>query len=334
MSYNQPPPNPYGQQPQGGGGYGQPQQPDAYGRQGGYGQGGYGQPQPPQQGGYGQPGPYGQAQGQPGYGYPQQAPQAPYGPPPQQDPYGQQPPYGYGQPPGAPQGGGGGRRTGIVIGTVVALAAVAAGAFFLVKGSGGDDSAGSVTNDGKHYKLAAPATVGTDFQKDRDTTEDTALTAKDKAEFEAMGVQNPQSTSSTYKSGSGLTVKGLNFEGVWGTVKNPSTVPDAAFATVAKQGDDGDTKTEMVGSPQSFKPAGLDNAVLKCQKMKITPKSATSTGPKSITLPVCVWADYSTVGVVSISDTAAVLTGKDGGTLEDAANVTAQLRKGALVQIP
>ncbi len=118
MSYQQPPGgqppnNPYGQPPQGGGyppqppqGYGQPpQQP---------GQGGYSQPPPPQ--GYGQPprppagAPYGQPPQQPGQGGypPQDRPTQGYGQPPQAppagNPYGQPPANPYAQP---PQGQGG-----------------------------------------------------------------------------------------------------------------------------------------------------------------------------------------------------------------------------------
>jgi len=337
MSYNQPPPNPYGNQSQGGGygqqpgGYGPPQPPQP----GGYGQpqpGGYGQPQQP--GGYGQPEQpgYGQPQPQPGYGYPPPAPapgQAPYG---QQPGYGQQPPYGqtpppYGYPQQQPQGGGG-KKAGIVIGVVVALVAVAAGVFFVTKGGGGGSS---LANDGKKYKLTVPASVG-GYAKQEDTSDDTALTDKDKADFAKMGVSNPQSVSANYQSGSGLTVKALTFEGIWGTVKNPTTVPDDAFATVAKEQDDSETKTEMVGSPQTFTPAGMSDAVLKCQQMKVTPTKPSSTGPKSITVPVCIWADYSTVGVVSVTDATALATGK-GGSLQDAADNAAKVRTAARVQI-
>ena len=82
------------------GGYGRPQQNNAYGRpqQGGYGrpqgQGGYGRPQ---QGGYGRPqgqGGYGRPQGQGGYGRPQQGG---YGRP-QQGGYGRPQQGGYGRP--------------------------------------------------------------------------------------------------------------------------------------------------------------------------------------------------------------------------------------------
>ncbi|MBY8880743.1 hypothetical protein [Actinacidiphila acidipaludis] len=323
MSYNQPPPNPYGQQPQGGG-YGQPQQ-------GGYGQpqppqqGGYGQPQPPQQGGYGQP--------QPGYGYPQQAPQPGYGQVPPQQPYGQpqpqygqQPGYGYPQQPAPPQGGGG-RKTGIIIGVVVALVAVGAGVFFVTRGGGGSGSA--LKDDGKKYKLVTPDSVATEYKKDAGS--DTSLTDSDKSDFQKAGVQNPQGAGADYKSGSGLTVKALNFQGVYGTVKDPEKTVDAAFAQAAKEDNDSSGKTELQGSPQTFHPAGMDDAVLKCQQMKYTPTDS-SGGPKSFTIPVCVWGDYSTIGVIGVSDAASILGGKTQ-SLSDAANIAAQVRKDVRVPL-
>jgi hypothetical protein len=315
MSYNQPPPNPYGQQPQGGG-YGQPQP------------GGYGQPQP-------QPGGYGQPQPQPGYGYPQQAPQPGYGQvPPQQpygqpqQPYGQQPGYGYPQQPAPPQGGGG-KKTGVIIGVVVALVAVGVGVFFATKG-GGSGGSTAIKNDGKQYKIVLPGTVASDYKKD-DGSDSTSLSDKEKSDFAKDGVQNPQGAGADYKSGSGLTVKALNFRGVYGTVKDPEKTVDAAFAEAAKEDDDSDGKTELQGSPQTFHPAGMDDAILKCQQMKYTPTDS-SGGPKSFTIPVCVWGDYSTVGVVGLSDAASILGGKTQ-SLSDAADVTAQVRKDTRVPL-
>jgi hypothetical protein len=316
MSYNQPPPNPYGQQPQGGG-YGQPQP------------GGYGQPQP-QPGGYGQPQPGGYGQPQPGYGYPQQPPQQPaYGGqvPPQQPGYGQVPPQPYGQQPGYgyPQGAppqGGGKKTGLIIGAVVALVAIGVGVFFVTKGGGGGGSA-SIKNDGKQYKLVAQETVASDYTKDSGS--DSSLTDSDKSDFEKAGVQNPTGVGADYKSGSGLTAKALNFQGVYGTVKDPEKTVDLAFAEAAKQDNDSDGKTQLLGSPQTFHPSGTDDAVIKCQQMKYTPTDS-SGGPKSFTIPVCVWGDYSTIGVVGLSDAASILGGKTQ-SLSDAADITAKVRK-------
>ncbi|NUQ96440.1 MAG: hypothetical protein HOY79_07685 [Streptomyces sp.] len=328
MSYNQPPPNPYGQQPQGGG-YGQPQQPPApgYGQpQPGYGQGGYGQPQPG----------YGAQQGQPGYGYPQQAPppqQPPaYGQVPPQQPYGQQPGYGY--PQGAPPQGGG-KRTGIIVGVVVALVAIGAGVFFVTKGSGGGGSA--LKDDGKKYKLITPDTVAGSYTKSSDSSASDGFDDSDIERMKGLGVTNAQKVAANYTSGSQLSGKLLEFSGVYGTVKDPKKVVDGMFADArAKAQSDksssGGSKEELVGGTQTVHPAGADDAVVECQQVKITDTS-TSNG-KSITTSVCMWADYSTVGYVIPVDAAAMMTGS-GGTISvsDGADLTAKVRKDVRVPL-
>jgi hypothetical protein len=309
MSYNEPPPNPYGQQPP----------------QGGYGQqpqGGYGQPQPPQQP-YGQPQPYGQAQGQPGYGYPQQGPsqgpppQAPYGQPPQQ------PGYGYGQPP-APQQSGGGKRTGIIIGAVVALVAIGAGVFFVTK-SDDNGGSGAIKNDGKQYKLVTPPTVAGSYTKSKDGGSGDGFDNDDVTLLKSLGVTNPQRVTAGYTNGSRLTGKLLEFSGVYGKVADPQKVVDGMFADLKKKADkdsgSGSGKTELVGSPQTVHPAGMDDATMKCQNTKY------SQGSKSFTTPICLWADYSTVGyTLPIDMKTATLGSGSGMSINDAAELTAKVR--------
>ncbi|SEN25072.1 hypothetical protein [Actinacidiphila rubida] len=332
MSYNQPPPNPYGQQPQGGG-YGQPQQ-------GGYGQpqpqqGGYGQPQqPPQQGGYGQPQPgYGYPQQPPqqgGYGQPQQPPQQGYGQVPPQAPYGQQPPgYGYPQQPAPPQGGG--RKTGLIIGVVVALVVVGAGAAFALKSSGGGSA---LKDDGKKYKLITPDTVATSYKKSPDSTGSDGFDNSDIDKMKALGVTNAQNVTAAYSSGSQLTGKLLEFSGVYGTVKDPKKVVDGMFADARaksktdKPSSDG-SKQELIGDTQTVHPAGADDAVMECQQVKFSD----GTSSKSVTTSICMWADYSTVGYVVPIDMAAMVTGSGGtSSVSDVAALTAKVR--ADVRVP
>jgi hypothetical protein len=308
MSYSQPPPNPYGQQPPAAPGYGQPQP--------GYGQGGYGQPQPG----------YGPQQGQAGYGYPQQppAPQQPaYGQvPPQQPPYG-----GYPQEPAPRQGGG--KRTGIIVGAVVALVAIGAGVFFVTKGS---SDSGSLKNDGKKYKLVTPATVDGDYTKSSDSDND-GFDDSDLAKMKGLGVSNPVKVSATYKSGSELTGKSLEFSGVYGTVKDPKKLLDGMFAQLADSTkkdnqDDGGTRSELEGSPQMVKTDGLDDALLECQTVKTTDKSS----KRSMEFPVCLWADYSTIGSVLQVDMASLATGH-GPSTSDTAALVAKVRKDVRVPL-
>ncbi|MCM2414103.1 hypothetical protein [Streptomyces sp. RKAG290] len=325
MSYNQP--GPYGgQQPQG--------QPGPYGQQ----PGPYG----------GQP-PQGQPQGQPGYGYPQQAPQ---GVPPQQQPpqpgygypqaqqpgpYGQQPPtppYGgqpvYGQQPPFPPAGQPKKKTGLIIGgAVVALLVIGGGVYALTSGGG----SGSVADDGKTYKLTAPATVidGT-YKKSAAKNDDTEMSESDIKDAEEWGVKNPTSVNGSYQAGEAISQKLLQFQGVYGDIEDPEKVVDAMFANAKTEaGKDKEGGSEFVGSPQAFTPAGFENGVLKCQEVKS--EEGTGSSAKSFTMPVCIWGDHSTLSLVLNMDMGSLMTGKGGASLEEAANTAAKLRNDVRVEV-
>lgn len=310
MSFNQP--GPYdGQQPQG--------QPGPYGQQ----------PGP-----YGGPPPQGQPQGQPGYGYPQQAPQ---GVPPQQQPpqpgygypqaqqpgpYGQQPPtppYGgqpaYGQQPGFPPAQPPKKKTGLIIGgVIVALAVIGGGVYFLTSGGGASNS--DVADSTKGYKLTPAASV--DDYKKNDAASSDEMTSKDKSDAEALGIKDVHQAQAQYASGDAeknpLTSKMLMVYGNWGEVADPAKALDGMFAQ-AKKGisENDEAKTSLVGSPESVTPSGFKGALMKCQNMKIANDKADGTaagGPKEMIMPVCIWADYSTVGAVIGFDVGGAVTNK------------------------
>lgn len=327
MSYNQP--GPYGGQPPQG-------QPGPYGQQPGpYG----GQPAqgPPQ----------GQPQGQPGYGYPQQAPQ---GVPPQQPPqgygypqaqqpgpYGQQPPtppYGgqqaYGGqppfPPAAPK-----KKTGLIIGVaVVALAVIAGGVYFLT--SDGDKVSNSdVADSTKGYKLTPAATVDS-FKKGSGSSESSGpLTGSEKTKAEAAGIKNPNGAGADYQGGSekNLSLKVLNLQGFWGDVTDPAAVLNNSFdeakANMTKGG--GESEAELIGSPKAVTPPGFEGALMKCQNVKVKNVNGDGTvkgGPESIEAPICIWADYSTVGIVTGIDMGLAMANK-AMPQEDVAALAAKL---------
>ncbi|MCX4969268.1 hypothetical protein OHA98_31835 [Streptomyces sp. NBC_00654] len=342
MSYNQP--GPYGGQPPQGqpGPYGQGQ-PGPYGQQ----PGPYGG-QPPQGP------PPGPPQDQPGYGYPQQAPQ---GVPPQQPPQGygypqgQQPgPYGQ-QPPAPPYGGqqayGGQppfppaqpkKKTGLVIGVaVVALAVIAGGVYFLTSGG---SSNSDVADSTKGYKLT-PAAAVDDYKKDSSESAPSGpVTGSDKAKAEAMGIKNANQAGATYKSGSEenpLTMKMLMLTGFWGEVTDPAKVVDNAFNNAEKDmsRSSGGQKVSLVGSAKNVKPAGFEGALMKCQDLKMVNDKADGTaagGPKEMITPVCVWSDYSTVGIVVAIDVGGALTGK-GVAQEETAALAAKLYNASRTKI-
>lgn len=326
MSYNQP--GPYGGQPPQG-------HPGPYGQQ----PGPYGQ----------QPNPYGQQQpqgGQPGYGYPQQAPQ---GVPPQQQPpqpgygypqgqqpgpYGQQPPtppYGGQQayPGMPPQPGAPKKKTGLIIGAaVVALAVVAGGVYFLTSGGGNGDVADST----KGYKITPAASVG-DYKKGDSGSSSDTMSSKEKSEAEALGIKDAHKAQAQYQSGdldkNPLTTKMLMLFGNWGEVSDPAKALDGMF-TQAKIGmaqSESDGKATLVGSPESVTPEGFEGALMKCQQMKVVNDEADGTaagGPKEMLMPVCIWADYSTVAAVVGVDIGAAMTNKSM-TQDEVAALAAKL---------
>ncbi|WP_030673856.1 hypothetical protein [Streptomyces sp. NRRL B-1347] len=322
MSFNQP--GPYGGQ--------QPQQPGPYGG---------GQPQAP----YGQP----PQTPPPGYGYPPQAPQQPGYP--QQAPYGQ-PQAPYGQPPQAPYGqvppppsGGSGKKTGAIIGAVAVVAAIAVGGYFLFSGdSDSDDSAkgggsgkggGSVAvkDDGPH-KLTTPDTVldGT-YKLKPGSAKDDAMSPEKAREAEEHGVKNAKDVEAQYEYGSDdnpLGQKLFQFNGLYGDIEDPEAVVDKMFGSVEKKAaqDNGGAKVTLVGSPEVYKPAGLDGATMKCQEMKYSFGGASTTGakgPKEMSMATCIWGDKSTIGVGITADMANVMAGKSAD-LDEGAEKTAKFR--------
>lgn len=318
MSYNQP--GPYGQQPQ---------QPGPYGQQ----------PPPP-------PNPYGQPAPQPGYGYPQQAPppaypqQTPPPPPPafpQQGGYPQQPPqpaYGYQQPPQQgympPPAPPKKSKAGPVI-AVIAVVAVIGGAGWWFLGGG---SGGSVSDATKGYKLVAPETVG-EFQKDP-KYKAKELSPEDKQQVEAAGIKNPTQVGMDYVSGdqkNPLTFKGITFSGFYGDIADPEKTVDGQFAAAKlRLSKDNKSEVQLIGSPKKMTPAGFKGAVMKCQELKATSKDPSTKGPKEMTVPLCIWADYSTAATVMSTDVGSLLTGKPGYTLEQNADFAAKLYNTARVK--
>ncbi|WP_405799431.1 hypothetical protein [Streptomyces sp. NBC_01506] len=330
MSYNQP--GPYGGQPPQG-------QPGPYGQQPPQGQPGYGYPQQPPQGepGYGYPQQPPQGE-QPGYGYPQQPPQGVpqqgYGQPQQPGPYGQQPqqpPYGgapgFPPPQGAPK-----KKTGLIIGSViVALAVIGGGAYFLVGGGSSD-----VADDGAH-KLITPATViGGEYKKSESSSsaDSGGMTDEDLKDAGKWGVKNPKDVTAQYEAGSveenPFGAKMMPFAGVWGEVEDPEKAVDGMFKYLKEQAqkeEGGDTPT-FEGDAKSFKPDGLDGAVMKCQMAKMDMGEAA--GPAEVNFPVCIWGDYSTLAFAMPVNMADAMAGK--GSLEDAAAITAKLRNDVRVK--
>ncbi|MFE0190900.1 hypothetical protein [Streptomyces sp. NPDC059008] len=318
MSYNQPPPGPYGQQPQQPGPYGQPQQPPAP-------QPGYGYPQqggqvPPQQG-YGYPQQGGQVPPQQGYGYPQQPAQPGYG---QQAPYGgQQTPYGV-IPQGPEEtGGGNGKKIGLIVGAVAVVAAIGVGAYF-VFGSGGDVKPYTISMpekllNGEFSKKtgnvpgASGATAPKDVSNDKDA--------------KAMGITEAKIVNGDYVNTSKIP---MSLRATYGKVADPAGAIDAAFAKqdemFKKNMKSEGGKVETVEGPESYSPDDFDGAVMKCKSLKFSFSQGNLT--VSFNANMCVWGDNSAIGTVTMADSISPdgqVTAHAPG-LEDLADKTAKIR--------
>ena len=80
------------------------------------------------------------------------------------------------------------------------MVAIGAGVFFLTKGS--DSGGGSLDDDGKTYKLTAPATVAGDYTKNSERRRRRVSTTRTSRNRGGWGVQNPREVTAGYKQGS------------------------------------------------------------------------------------------------------------------------------------
>ncbi|MEU9115016.1 hypothetical protein AB0D04_25325 [Streptomyces sp. NPDC048483] len=306
MSYNQPPPGPYGQQPQQPGPYGQPQQPQAP-------QPGYGYPQqggqvPPQQGGYGYPQ---QPQApQPGYGYPQQGAQPGYGQ--------QQTPYGA-IPQGPPEGGGNGKKIGIIVGAVAVVAAIGVGAYFVFGSGGGGDV--------KPYTISLPDKLLNGEYSKENTLPSKPVDVSDNKKAKAMGLTNGKIVTATYKKPDGQT---LRVEGDYGKVADPEGAVNQMFAEtearMKKNLTSSGTTFKTVDEAESYSPDDFDGATLQCAKYQL---SGMEKGVQmSLDMTLCAWGDTSAVGT-AVFMPATGPTGVTGKAPEgeEAAEKTAKIRE-------
>ncbi|WP_157851606.1 hypothetical protein [Streptomyces monomycini] len=321
MSFNQPPPGPYGssgQPPQGPYGDSGQQQPQG---------GGFGPPQGPPQGTpQGSPPipPQGPPQGPPpgpyGYGAPQQpqAPQQPMQQPMQPSQFPQYPPPG----PSGPSGPSGGGSTGKIIAGVAAgvvlVGAIIGGAVMLVSGDGHDGpprarggestapGAGSGTSSTSDSGTSGSGTSGSGPSEEKPSAEDggqrmrltTPKTVddgaytleKDKAALQRDGLKlrtpPPGITQeiARYQGTRGSRPAGLMFSGGYGTIDDPDSVVDGMFRGVATGG------ATVVRQRETFRPGAAGGDVkIDCEVLKI---------PAAGYAPVCGWADGSTAAVL------------------------------------
>ncbi|MBH1933101.1 hypothetical protein I5Q34_02145 [Streptomyces sp. AV19] len=236
---------------------------------------------------------------------------APYGPPPQ---------HSY-----PPPKRGRGKAIGAGAGVLALLGTVVGGYFYFQNGS---DS--SAPDDGKPHRLTAPETVvGGAYERNGNAS---SGSARDLEAAKKAGVRDAHQVGASYKSAD-ASRRTLAFGGVYGELKDPEEVVDNMFTGLKEKQrkdpryEDG-MRSELAGSPQKFTPKGLNGAVLKCQEVKTVSKP----GADVMTMPLCIWADHSTLGQLGLLDALGMVTGK-GPTMDELAGIAAKVRTETRVAI-
>ncbi|MET7637870.1 hypothetical protein [Streptomyces sp. NPDC005438] len=322
MSFQQPPPGPYGQQP---GPYGHP--PPA-------------QPNPYAQPSYGPP-PYGQAPGGGGY------PPGPYGQP--------------GPPPPGRGGRGRGLAVALGVlglaGVLVAALLVVGAGDEEGNGGDGDGSRRERVAGAERYKLVLKSRVLSEFTR-KDVKNENSRLHLPEEEGPLLGVRDSHQIEGTYANAAlrvppdgtapeedgpegdtdGSTDGGTGDDtetvaltepaaegdrravvvnGYWGRVADPDSAVDLYFA---KLNENAGGRTPMVDRPEPQHPAGLGDGVMKCQLMR----SSTSAS-RDEAMPVCVWGDAHTLNaVLYVAETPA---GSPGPSLAEGARKATELRR-------
>ncbi len=223
------------------------------------------------------------------------------------------------------EGGKKGRTVALVAGAVVVVAAIVGGIVLLNSGDGKTEDRASAASDsgkkkdepkkyeGKRYRLTTPETVADSLKKESGSENKNAPSSAFLSVFEKLGVSKPQGVGASYKGGENLGSKWLKFTGVYGDVADPEKTVDRYLASMASAADrsggsDKAVKSEWKGSPTRVSPADLDDgAVMKCQNVTYISGEDESAGKKGMSMPNCVWADHTTVGIVVHSQTASML---------------------------
>ncbi|WMX47089.1 hypothetical protein RGF97_22855 [Streptomyces roseicoloratus] len=218
-------------------------------------------------------------------------------------------------------------KAGWVIGGIAVVAAIGVGAYFVFGGGAGNSA---VADDTKGYKVTPAETVGE--YKIKGSAKPVTMSAKQKENAAALGVTNPQMVKADYRAGDSsdpMKSKSMSLNGTWGEIADPEKAIDGGFGNLTKKEntDLGEgLKIEAVGTPEEKTPAGFEGALMKCQYIKFSNPSGDGSlekGPKEFKIPTCIWADYSTYGVVNLMDTAGAMLGQSP-SLDQVAEVAAQ----------
>ena len=203
---------------------------------------------------------------------------------------------------GGSSGPGGRARVAAAVGAAVVVCLAVGGYFVLGE-------------RGPEYKLTTPKSVAGEYQRDGKGERGDGEAFDNK---KVPGMTSNADVSAEYKAGA---TKKLQLGGAYGSVEDPGKAVDWVFEQTAKSLRT-ETGAKAEGGLRAFSPSGFDGDVLKCQEYKIS----------SMSLVMCSWADSSTVGTVS----SMILTSDGTSTkpvdLKETAELTAKVRKDALIE--
>ncbi|MBD0743098.1 hypothetical protein [Streptomyces sp. CBMA152] len=204
-----------------------------------------------------------------------------------------------------------------MLATVLVVVFCAVGATGYVLGRGKSRPAAAPTVGDK--LTTPPSIIGGAFVYDPQVG--VPITNNEIAGYAADGIRNPQATGAHYYSSASRQL--MVFNGAWGTIDNPAQAVDRAFAWGARQAAADKTLVIVtgLGAPREMSRSGLGDAVMKCQMFKAV-QSAHPSGPAT-TNSSCIWADHSTLGMVSVRDDTRPDTGL---TLDEDADMTVKVR--------
>jgi hypothetical protein len=196
----------------------------------------------------------------------------------------------------------GGRNAAIAGGALVVVAALVGG-YFLFGGT-----------DAPRHRLTTPKTLAGEYQRDGKGEKGDGDAFDNK---KVPGMTSNADVSAEYKAGA---TKKLQLGGAYGSVADPRKAVDWVFEQTGKSLKT-ETGAKAEGPLRKFSPSAFDGDVLKCQEYKIS----------NMSLAMCGWADSDTVGTVS----SMILTSDGTSTkpvdLKSTAELTAKVRKDALV---
>jgi hypothetical protein len=173
------------------------------------------------------------------------------------------------------------------------------------------------SGSGPEHKLTTPKTVAGEYKRDGKGEKGDGKAFDNK---KVPGMTSNADVSAEYKSGA---TKKLQLGGAYGSVEDPAKAVDWVFEQTGKSLKT-ETGAKAEGSLRKFSPSAFDGegGVLKCQEYKIS----------NMSLAMCSWADSSTVGTVSSMILTSDGTSTKPVNLKTTAELTAKVRKDALVE--